>query len=107
VTDEGATVGKDKIRYLLFKRGFWRWRPSRAPPESGFLDVTLSSGLVVDGKHVPSPDDIRRAALLNQDWDRYRKGLPPLRSNARRQGDPSQSVQSGCYAPTWPLYQSS
>ena len=61
LTDEGATVGKDKIRYLLFKRGFWRWHPRRAPLESGFRDVTLSPGLVVDGKHVPSPDDIRRA----------------------------------------------
>jgi len=86
VTDEGATVGKDKIRYLLFKRGFWRWRPRRAPAKSGFRDVTLGPGLVVDGKHVPSPDDIRRAALLNQDWDRYRKGLPPLQSSGTQRG---------------------
>jgi hypothetical protein len=34
----------------------------------------------VDGERVPSPDDIRRAALLNQDRDRYRKGLPPQSS---------------------------
>jgi len=87
-----ATVGKDKIRYLLFKRGYWRWRPRRAPPESGFRDVTLSPGLVVDGEHVPSPDDVRRAVLLNQDWDRHRKGLPPLQSSGRY---PAGSVGDG------------
>jgi hypothetical protein len=37
----------------------------------------------VDGRHVPSAEDIRRAVLLNQDWDRYRKGLPPLQSSGR------------------------
>jgi hypothetical protein len=89
---ERATVGKDKIRYLLFKRGYWRWRPRRAPRESGFRDVVLGPGLVVDSAHVPAPDDVKRAVLLNQDWDRYRKGLPTLQSSGRY---PAGSVGDG------------
>jgi hypothetical protein len=48
---------------------------------AGFEDVKLSPGLVVDGKHVPSPADIARAIELNQGWDRHRQGLPPLHEN--------------------------
>jgi hypothetical protein len=74
-------VGRDSIRYLRFKRGYWRWRPSTAMRADGFEDVKLSPGLVVDGKHVPSPTDIARAIELNQGWDRHRQGLPPLHEN--------------------------
>ena len=69
-------VGKDKIRYLLFKKGRWRWRPSKTMREAGFTPVKLGRGLVIDGQHVPAPDDIARATQLNQDWDRCRQGLP-------------------------------
>jgi hypothetical protein len=71
-------VGKDKIRYLLFKKGRWRWRPTKTMREAGFTPVRLGAGLMIDGQRVPGPDDVARATQLNQDWDRRRQGLPPL-----------------------------
>jgi hypothetical protein len=73
-----VTVGRDKIRYLLFKKGRWRWRPTRTMREAGFTPVRLGPGLVIDGQRFPGPDDVARATQLNQDWDRYRQGLPRL-----------------------------
>ena len=69
-------MGSDKIRYLIFINGRWRWRPTRAMRRAGFRLINLSVGLRVDGRPVPSAADVAQAAALNADWDRHRRGDP-------------------------------
>jgi len=76
-------MGKDKIRYLLFKDGRWIWRPTSAMRRAGFHTIKLGPGLVIDGERFPSPEDAARATELNQDWDRHRRGLPPVSLRAK------------------------
>jgi hypothetical protein len=87
-------MGSDriKIRYVVFKRGHWVWRPTRTMRAAGFRPVHLSAGYIVDGKRVMSALDIERARALNAEWDRHRRGLPPL---APRRGYPSGSIGEG------------
>jgi hypothetical protein len=59
--DRRAWLGRDKIRYLPFKKGRWRWRPTKTMREAGFVPVRLDPGLVIDGQRFPAPDDIARA----------------------------------------------
>jgi hypothetical protein len=92
VSDGHVTLGKDKIRYLLFKKGRWRWRPTKTMREAGFTPVRLGPGLVIDGTRVPGPDDVARAMQLNHDWDRHRQGLPLLTPAGRY---PSGSIGDG------------
>src|SRR5690242_5883523 len=70
-------LGADKIRYLLFINGRWRWRPTKVMRARGFQLRNLGQGFVVDGERVPSADDIATAIKLNQEWDRVRRGLEP------------------------------
>lgn len=70
-------VGKDKIRYLIFINGRWRWRPTKAMRQRGFKLITLGRGgplLDGDGNPEPSADDVKRARELNMAWDRVRTG---------------------------------
>jgi len=60
-------MGTDKIRYLLFVNGRWRWRPTRTMRAHGFRLVTF-------GRELTSPDRAR-AIELNAEWDRVRTGL--------------------------------
>jgi hypothetical protein len=46
----------------------------------------------VDGNNVPSPGDVARAMELNNEWDRHRRGLPPL---GPRVGYPTGSIGDG------------
>jgi hypothetical protein len=69
-------MGSDKIRYLIFINGRWRWRPTRAMRRAGFRLINLSVGLRVDGRPVPSAADVAQAVALNGDWDRHRRGEP-------------------------------
>lgn len=62
-------MGADRIRYLLFVCGRWRWRPTRAMRALGFRLVTFGRNL--------TPDDKARAIALNDDWDRVRRGIAP------------------------------
>ena len=70
-------MGRDRIRYFLFLKGRWRWRPTERMRAAGFAMINLGPGEVVDGCRVPSPEDARLAMQLNAEWDRYRHGLPP------------------------------
>jgi hypothetical protein len=74
-------MGSDKNvrpRYCVFKRGHWVWVPVRRMLKAGFRPVHLGAGYEVDGVRYMSAVDIERALLLNREWDRYRRGLPPL-----------------------------
>jgi hypothetical protein len=82
VTGGLVTMGKDKIRYLCFVNGRWRWRPTPKMQAAGFRDIHLGRGHIVDGEPVPLPEDIAKALALNRDWDRHRKGLPPLEAQS-------------------------
>jgi hypothetical protein len=85
-------LGQDKLRYFLFLHGRWVWRPTKLMRAAGFGRVRLGPGLLVDGRNVPSPADVARAAELNQQWDRHRRGLPPL---TPRLGYPPGSIGEG------------
>ena len=74
-------MGKDAIRYLIFLQGRWRWRPTATMRNAGFRLTTLSPGTLVNGRRVPSADDVARAVQLNAEWDGYRQGP---RGEARR-----------------------
>ena len=60
-------MGQDKLRYLLFVCGRWRWRPTRTMRAHGFKLVTF-------GKELTAADKAR-AIALNDEWDRVRRGL--------------------------------
>jgi hypothetical protein len=36
-----AAMGHDKIRYLVYSKGRWRWQPTRAMRKHGFQNVKL------------------------------------------------------------------
>lgn len=75
-------MGQDKIRYLVFCYGRWRWQPRKVMRAAGFRSIKLSPGLVVDGRRVPSAEDKATAIRLNADWERHRLGLPPAAAEA-------------------------
>jgi hypothetical protein len=83
---------KIKIRYVRWRRTAWVWSPVRKMLAAGFRPVRLSAGYVVDGKRYPSAADIETATRLNQEWDRHRRGLPPL---APRPRYPAGSIGDG------------
>ena len=37
-------MGNDRIRYLVFSKGRWRWQPTNAMREHGFKTIKLSKG---------------------------------------------------------------
>jgi len=61
-----SDMGEDKIRYLLWVCGRWRWRPTKAMRARGFKLVTFGKELTVRDK--------ARAITLNAEWDRVRTG---------------------------------
>jgi hypothetical protein len=88
-------MGSDKKvrpRYRVFKRGHWVWVPVRRMRKAGFDPVHLGAGYEVDGVRYMSAVDIDRARALNTEWDRYRRGLPPLEPRPKY---PSDSVGDG------------
>jgi hypothetical protein len=62
-------MGADRIRYLLFVCGRWRWRPTKAMRALGFKLVTFGREL--------TPADKARAIALNDEWDKVRRGIAP------------------------------
>jgi len=78
----GDSVGRDKIRYFLYLKRRWRWRPTKAMRAHGFGMITMGRGgpgLDGDGNPEASLEDKRRAIELNLAWDQVRSGkaLPP------------------------------
>ena len=51
-----SDMGQDKVRYLLFVCGRWRWRPTRRMRAHGFKLVTF-------GKELTAADKARAIAL--------------------------------------------
>ncbi|MDB5618533.1 MAG: hypothetical protein JWQ24_2771 [Tardiphaga sp.] len=73
-------MGTDKIRYLVFSKGRWRWQPTKAMRKHGFGTVNLSQGGPEKdsaGRPRPTDADKAKALRLNSDWDSARLGLPP------------------------------
>jgi hypothetical protein len=70
-------MGTDRIRYLVFVCGRWRWRPTKTMRAAGFQLINLSKGIVVEGINLPTAEDKNRAIELNEAWDRHRRGLEP------------------------------
>lgn len=69
-------MGKDKIRYVAYSYGRWRWRPTKAMRASGFEDIVLGPGTIVHGKPALTTEESAKALRLNASWDRVRRGLP-------------------------------
>jgi hypothetical protein len=70
-------VGKDKIRYLLYLNGRWRWRPTKTMRAHGFGLVALGKGgpaFDPDGYPEANLEDRQRALALNRAWDEVRSG---------------------------------
>lgn len=86
-------MGKDRIRYLVFVNGRWRWRPTKRMRACGFRMINLSPGVLVDGRPRPAPEDTARAIRLNEDWDRARRGQPAVSVEERQY--PKGSVGDG------------
>jgi hypothetical protein len=68
--DSEGRMGADRIRYLVFVCGRWRWRPTRTMRAMGFRLVTFGRKLTADDK--------ARAIALNEEWDKARRGLLPV-----------------------------
>ena len=62
-------MGDDRIRYLLFVSGRWRWRPTKAMRRHGFKMVNLSQATVA------TAEDKAAAVRLNAEWDLVRTGI--------------------------------
>ncbi len=65
-------MGSDKIRYLVYLNGRWRWRPTATMRKRGFRLLTLSRGIQIGAINRPTSDDKARAIALNAEWDRLR-----------------------------------
>lgn len=63
-------MGSDKIRYLVFVNGRWRWRPTLAMRRMGFALRTFGATL--------TSEDRAEAIRLNDDWDRARQQKEPV-----------------------------
>jgi hypothetical protein len=90
-------MGEDRIRYLKFINGRWRWCPCKKAMGLGFTLVNLSGGAVLDGVNIPSVEDKARAVALNDAWDMARRGEPVSTMElSKRRIYPSGSV-GHCY----------
>lgn len=72
-------MGSDKIRYLVFSKGRWRWQPTKAMRKHGFRAIILSrGGPESDSLGRPRASDIdkAKAVAMNGEWDSARYGLP-------------------------------
>lgn len=65
-------MGGDAIRYLIFMRNRWRYKPTATMQLHGFKFLTLGPGIKLDGKPVPNAEDKATAIRLNEEWDRLR-----------------------------------
>lgn len=71
---DASCMGRDKIRYLRFIYGRWRWLPTAPMRAAGFAAMSWRDETQAKSK----------ALELNADWDRRRTGLPEAQVAARR-----------------------
>jgi hypothetical protein len=91
-------MGNDRIRYLVFSKGRWRWQPTAAMREHGFKTIKLSKGgpsFGANGYPVASIVDKNRAVSLNAEWDAARLGLPVEKPAGASTKYPTGSVGDG------------
>jgi hypothetical protein len=90
-----SLVGRDRIRYLIYINGRWRWRPTAAMRKAGFRLLTLGRGGPLrdaDGTPLPSAEDQARAVALNLEWDRFRRGSAPAPGHTDQRRYPAGTV---------------
>jgi hypothetical protein len=93
-------MGHDKIRYLVFSKGRWRWQPTAAMRAHGFKAIKLSSGGPdIDSRGYPraSDQDKAKAVAMNGEWDCARFGLPSQPPAGASPRYPTGSVGDGFY----------
>ena len=93
-------MGSDKIRYLVFSKGRWRWQPTKAMRGHGFSTVKLGrGGPDIDplGRPRATDADKTKAIALNGEWDAARLGLPSQRPAGASPKYPTGSVGDGFY----------
>ena len=91
-------MGNDRIRYLVFSKGRWRWQPTNAMREHGFKTIKLSKGgpsFDANGYPAASIPDKNRAVGLNAEWDAARLGLPVEKPAGASTKYPTGSVGDG------------
>jgi hypothetical protein len=91
-------MGNDRIRYLVFSKGRWRWQPTAAIREHGFKTIKLSKGgpaFDANGYPAASIADKSRAVALNAEWDAARLGLPVEKHAGASVKYPTGSVGDG------------
>ena len=92
-------MGHDRIRYLVFSKGRWRWQPTMPMRAHGFKTIRLSRGgseIDAHGYPAATAEDKLRAVAMNADWDAARYGLPsPQRPTERTSNYPPGSVGDG------------
>ena len=88
-------MGTDKVRYLVFVCGRYRWRPTKSMRAVGFRIINLSPGVLINNRRYPAANDIARALELNAAWDRHRRGLPDSPACSAIQRFPRGSVGAG------------
>jgi hypothetical protein len=74
-----AAMGHDRIRYFVYSKGRWRWQPTKAMRQHGFVTVKMGPGgpgLDSRGYPAASLGDKLKAVEMNQAWDAARLGLP-------------------------------
>lgn len=93
-------MGSDKIRYLVFANGRWRWQPTKAMREYGFHTIKLSRGgpdIDPGGRPRPTNQDKTKAVAMNGEWDSARLGLPSQTPAGASGRYPTGSVGDGFY----------
>lgn len=93
-----AEMGNDRIRYLVFSKGRWRWQPTNGMRKHGFKTIKLSKGgpsFDANGYPAASAADKNRAVVLNAEWDTARLGLPAQKPVDASEKYPIGSVGDG------------
>jgi hypothetical protein len=91
-------MGSDKIRYLVYAKGRWRWQPTKAMRKHGFQTIKLSRGgpeIDPAGRPRPTNEDKTKAVAMNSEWDSARLGLPSQKLTGASARYPTGSVGDG------------
>ena len=87
-------MGNDKIRYLVFVNGRWRWRPTKSMRAAGFRMINLGPGILEGGRSRPSPEDKAKAIRLNEaKGGKFTAAHVNLSAHFNRTGDPAKALE--------------